>query len=65
MENTALYQDKIDHFSQGHGLLQVKIIQLNIICFRKLVHQILTLFYNLIFYLHIHITSTDIYYVIN
>jgi len=24
MENTAQYQDKIDHFSQGHGLLQVK-----------------------------------------
>jgi len=24
MENTALYQDKIDHFSQGHGLLQVE-----------------------------------------
>jgi hypothetical protein len=23
MENTALYQEKIDHFSQGHGLLQV------------------------------------------
>lgn len=23
MENTALYQGKIDHFSQGHGLLQV------------------------------------------
>ncbi|XP_060874087.1 tripeptidyl-peptidase 2-like [Metopolophium dirhodum] len=24
MENTALYNDKIDHFSQGHGLLQVE-----------------------------------------
>lgn len=24
MENTAQYQDKVDHFSQGHGLLQVK-----------------------------------------
>lgn len=24
MENSALYQNKIDHFSQGHGLLQVK-----------------------------------------
>lgn len=23
IENTALYLDKIDHFSQGHGLLQV------------------------------------------
>jgi len=24
MENTALYNDRIDHFSQGHGLLQVE-----------------------------------------
>lgn len=24
MENTAFYHDKIDHFSQGHGLLQVE-----------------------------------------
>lgn len=29
MENTAQYQDKIDHFSQGHGLLQVKKINSN------------------------------------
>lgn len=28
MENSALYQNKIDHFSQGHGLLQVKKTQI-------------------------------------
>lgn len=48
MENTALYQDKVDHFSQGHGLLQVKMIKYKqkifIVLINKLTNCLLFIF---------------------